>query len=313
MALSDHWTRLQIRAVCRRELLDPSGTWWTDNELNSYIETAQDIIQTEHELVYGTSSTTISTNTVHVSDLASDMLRFDRLFWNNQRLTPRSVYEMDALDRDWRLNTNAGPGVAVILDEDTFQLWPPPDSGVLYMEYPVITTFATDTSTMQLPAWTRYALPEYVSYRAYLKDGPNNNLNKAARYKARFEQAKLDIKSTWASYFPTRQIALRPAGKYEYDILLARRKESDMAVITIPSITLPEHAEEIPSGTVNGSNPTFTLTNSPSPTSSLKVWVDGLLMKQTTHYNISGSTITFVSSFIPTTGQLLFASYRYIA
>jgi hypothetical protein len=159
--------------------MDANSTWWTDDELNSYIETAQDVIQTECELVNGTSSSTISTNTINLTSLATDVLRLDAIYWNNHRLTPRTVFDMDRLDRNWRNTTELGPGVVVVLDEDTLQLWPPTGtSGLVYMEYPIITSFTTDTSTMQLPAWTRYALPEYVCYRAYLRDGPNNTRSK---------------------------------------------------------------------------------------------------------------------------------------
>lgn len=64
---------------------------------------------------------------------------------------------------------------------------------------------------------------------------------------------------------------------------------------------------EIPSGTINGTNLTFTLANTPI-TGSVHIWSDGVLMLPTTHYSISGTTITFVSGYMPFNS--IVASYR---
>ena len=58
---------------------------------------------------------------------------------------------------------------------------------------------------------------------------------------------------------------------------------------------------EVPSGTVNGSNVTFTLAFAPLENDAVTVHLNGLMLKPTTHYSISGSTITFVSA--PAVGQ----------
>lgn len=66
--------------------------------------------------------------------------------------------------------------------------------------------------------------------------------------------------------------------------------------------------QEQPSGTVNGSNVTFTLSAAPISSKAISVFLDGLLCKQTTHYSLSGSTITFVTA--PATGQSVYAIFR---
>jgi hypothetical protein len=63
---------------------------------------------------------------------------------------------------------------------------------------------------------------------------------------------------------------------------------------------------ETPSGTVNSSNVTFTLANTPVA-GTVRVWVSGIKQKLTTHYSVSGSTITFVTA--PTTGSDIDAEY----
>lgn len=71
-------------------------------------------------------------------------------------------------------------------------------------------------------------------------------------------------------------------------------------------------AAETPSGTINGSNATFTLANSPTG-SSLELYKNGQLMiaGASADYTLSTSTITFNSGAIPKTGDALIAFYRY--
>lgn len=68
---------------------------------------------------------------------------------------------------------------------------------------------------------------------------------------------------------------------------------------------------EVPAGLVNGSNTTFTLNYAPSPAASLALYRNGILLKQSVDYTLSGSTITFFAASTPQTGDLLIASYRY--
>lgn len=67
---------------------------------------------------------------------------------------------------------------------------------------------------------------------------------------------------------------------------------------------------EIPSGTVNGSNVTFTLANTPTAGTE-SVYVNGVLQNvgSGNDYTISGATITFQSGAIPQTGDVILVSY----
>lgn len=67
---------------------------------------------------------------------------------------------------------------------------------------------------------------------------------------------------------------------------------------------------EIPSGTVNGTNPTFTLANTPI-TGSVQLYVDGVHMNPggSNDYTISSATITFLTGAIPQTGDIILAAY----
>ena len=64
---------------------------------------------------------------------------------------------------------------------------------------------------------------------------------------------------------------------------------------------------ETPSGTINGSNPTFTLASSPTPAASLELRLNGVVQKSGSDFTLSGSTITMIVA--PGVGDVLIASY----
>ena len=66
---------------------------------------------------------------------------------------------------------------------------------------------------------------------------------------------------------------------------------------------------EIISGTKNGANLTFTTSNVPSPSSSLMLFVNGVLQLQNADYTLSGNTITMV--YAPLETFNLTATYSY--
>jgi hypothetical protein len=67
---------------------------------------------------------------------------------------------------------------------------------------------------------------------------------------------------------------------------------------------------EVPSGTVDGSNATFTLAEAPWPSSSLQLFRNGVLQRSPDDYTLSDNTVTFLAASIPKTGDQIQASYR---
>lgn len=288
--------------------MDPNATFWSDTELNLYLDDWQQEVQNELEFVWGTATITTSEGTFTLSQFADTISRPDHFIWNNVRLVPRSKNELSALYPYWRESDPSSPFVCYEIDSEHFGLWPPPSEvGELGVEYPKILTFPTDYFPMSLPAWTRYSSLNYCTYRAYERYGPNFDLNRALRRKNKFLRQLSRYKSIKASYFPDKYLSLRPGGTYESNILSPRA----FGDVSLPVIVSLRSQAEVPSGTVNGTNATFTLTQSPNPAISLMLFVDGVLMTQTSHYTLSGVTVTFVSDYIPQTGQTIFASYRY--
>lgn len=66
--------------------------------------------------------------------------------------------------------------------------------------------------------------------------------------------------------------------------------------------------QERPTGSVNGSNVTFTLANTPIRAASVKLYLDGLFQFQTEAYTLSGTTITM--SVAPAFGQDVLVVYE---
>jgi hypothetical protein len=87
----------------------------------------------------------------------------------------------------------------------------------------------------------------------------------------------------------------------------------DMSWQTIPGGGLTASnfvTRETPSGTINGSNPTFTLANTPT-TGTEQVYLNGLLLDPGAgnDYTISGGTLTMLTTSIPASGDKLRVTY----
>lgn len=72
----------------------------------------------------------------------------------------------------------------------------------------------------------------------------------------------------------------------------------------------PTFYQEVPSGTINGSNTTFTLAHTPASANSVLLFENGVAQTQggSSDYTISGATITYNTA--PPTGTLLLAQYH---
>lgn len=82
MALSDKPTRTQLRATVRRELLDPSGRFFSDTEINSYLQDWQALVQGSLELVWGTATFTISPSSYQFA-IGTDTFGNSLVTWND--------------------------------------------------------------------------------------------------------------------------------------------------------------------------------------------------------------------------------------
>lgn len=260
MAQSDRYTLAQLRTLCRNELADPSGSalsQWSDSELNGYLVDWQDCLQQDNEFCWGQTTATLTTGTaggaqwnffqwngtafnasgsstslatVTLANVVSNMMRPADVYFLLTasgvagRLVPRDKTDLDVLQRDWRAAPSADvPTVVYQDDPSVLNFWPTPTgSGTVIIEYPLNLTLATDTSTMSVPAWTRYTARHYVAYRAFMRFGAAQNLAKAARYRKLWEQDLQKVAKVWGQYQSDRAEMLRPGGKFAADVLNPR-------------------------------------------------------------------------------------------
>ncbi len=78
--------------------------------------------------------------------------------------------------------------------------------------------------------------------------------------------------------------------------------------VIIPGVSFVD--QQAPTGVINGVNAVFTLAQSPSPTTSLALYRNGLLLTVGVDYTLSGAIITFTPGLVPQSSDTLSCSYR---
>ena len=236
-ALSDKWTQSQLNALVRNELMDTNTRWFPDAEVNAYLDEWEQRLNDWFEFVWTTATTTVAaigtttdsnglvipagTASILLSTFISDALRCDAFYWISstdtgtflgQRLAARTKQDLNVLVRDWRYVLPGSPPLVVYQDDvNDIVLWPAPAVlGTLIAEYPVKSTFAASTSTMQVPAWTKYSASNYCAYRAYLRTGPRQDIKRALTYKNLWQRQLYRYRRMWDNYLPARYPALKP-------------------------------------------------------------------------------------------------------
>jgi hypothetical protein len=68
---------------------------------------------------------------------------------------------------------------------------------------------------------------------------------------------------------------------------------------------------EVPLGAIDGTNTVFTLSNSPAPLQSMKLFRNGVLQKPGVDYDLSVNVVTFTPVSIPVPGDILQVWYRH--
>lgn len=223
--------------MVRRELLDPTGRWWTNDEIDQYTNDWNDTLQTQYEFVWNTATITFTDTTTQfaLTAIATDIMRLDGVWFcsgsfsgtqtdtSTGRLSPRSMADLDTFQRNWR-GTQAATGIDPIIvyqqNAQSVSFWPPPaGSGTVYFEYPIAVTMSTHTSTMCAPAWARYSAMPYVLYRCYARFASTQNLGKAARYRKAWERQLQLIQKFYDAYWPDKAAMLRPGRKWAGNVL----------------------------------------------------------------------------------------------
>jgi hypothetical protein len=196
--------------------------WWTDDELNQYLDTwTQDLarhfgmLSTRSSVVVGSATATITKPV--------GLLSINYVTWDNKRLMPTTRLLMDEQHPNWENElaiTSAVPTQIVQLDNDTCRFYPLPGiTGTVLISGPRDLTMPSDITVCVLPPWMQFSSRLFVAAMAYMRAGPNQDLRKAGRYKARYIRTKKFfrqmIDARFASYGPR----LKPGVAYESAIM----------------------------------------------------------------------------------------------
>lgn len=122
-------------------------------------------------------------------------------------------------------------------------------------------------------------------------------------------------KSAWTQYLltyadTTASLAQIPIGS-SGQVLTSNGAGSAPSFQTVSGGGSTTSYSEVPSGTVNGSNTTFTLSHTPASSSGVIVLLDGINQYNGVDYTVSGNTITFTAA--PATGSSPFAYYNILS
>lgn len=232
------WMLSDCIAAVRREILDPTGQWWTDTEITQYVNDWQSTLENQFEFMWGSATVSSSLSTLTLSSIDPNMLRLDAIYctpgtgtWGTDtctyRLSGRDIIDVDWLQQDWRtVTTNTGlfPTISYQNDIYTVSFYPPPPGVMTFVfEYPVLTTLTASTDFISVPCWTRYSVIQYATYRCYARFGPNQDLPKAGRRKMRWEKCIRKFRKVYDAYVPQRSEMLRPGRRYAGQIVNPRQ------------------------------------------------------------------------------------------
>ena len=296
-----NWSRADLKSLVRRELMDTNTRWWSDDELNLYAQWWLDETQRDNEFIWGTSTIITATNTITLGTFTPPMIRLESVYWlgtytsgfktGGYRLAGRHLYDLEVMNREWREVLPDTPREVIQYDSQTVIIWPP-QTGVngFVFEYPQSLSLTNDTQLIPLPAWTQFTAKYYICSKAFLKPGPTNDLQKALRYRKKFNEAKVDMLEIWNGFQPYRYLKLKPAGHYEADILRPPVAFND------PSTTkhiMDQYQSYVPTPAPDGTNLVFTVPTSLVGTY-VKVYLNGLLQEVSKDFTLSGSNITFI-------------------
>jgi hypothetical protein len=188
-------TRLEIRSLIRKRLGETTASFWSDAELNSWINDACTDVAFRAKCLRGSSyfTTVADTADYTMSALvsAATVLSINEVYYKQngttwQKLEATSRTELDMTDPTWK-STDSGTPQRYWFDreEGTFSLYQKPDStnaGVSYGQLFYTKAHVDingDSESPQLPEYIQNAIVDYVVANGYEQRGWGDKANDA--------------------------------------------------------------------------------------------------------------------------------------
>ena len=288
-------TRLEIYSSVRENLYDSGVTFFSVEDINRSIQDGYNLIAavcgtTDKSTHFPQIATPYYDLSVHIPDFYSIIGIYNKA--TNRWLSFLPVTGLDRLRSDWEL-WNGEPEYYHPVDFKRLCLVPFNSSptNTLYIWYKAKAPILSDTSVPDIPTQNDDIL-EFYSTADLLEQA--REFKKAQIY---WEQYRASL--------PTVTDSIDNLAKYDrifnmcpFDPLF--RYAGDYMETWIDN--------ETPSGTINGANTTFLLSQVPNPTNSLMLTKNGLMLYSGDGYTLNSLTLTM--SVAPTGGDILRAWYR---
>lgn len=186
------------------------------------------------------------------------------------------------------------------IDLDRALIWPfqPAASGVLFLLYKATAPVISDSHVPILPASVGSQLVEYAATADALEQA--REFTKAKKWWSRlykpqgsnkisiYQQAINEIKNLARA---DREMVLEPYRWIFHGGAYGGGIDTDVWI-----------SNEVPAGTIDGSNATFTLSKIPNPASSLMLMRNGQVLFQGIGYSLSGNSVIYANDYIPQPG-----------
>lgn len=201
--------------------------WWPDTELNQYLDDWVDDINYQFQLISTSTTLTIGSATSTITK-PSTMLRIDKAYWNGVQLLPTTVLGMDSQHPGWEAETaqpGAKPWQLVNRSKTISTLYPIPGiAGTVVLTGPTDLSMISDSTVCPLPPWMYFSARQFCAYMCYMRAGPNQDVRKSSRYRAKYELTKKFYRKVLDARFASYGPRLKPAGTYEGAIITGSRR-----------------------------------------------------------------------------------------
>ena len=287
-------TRKQIREIVLQNLDETGVSFYSEDDINQSIQDGYNIFAAFTGAILKTATIAkIGSPYLKVTDTIPDFMYLVGL-WNYETkswLEPTTRKYLDNLRWDWEL-WNGEPFFVCPLDFYRLAMVPALEvpTGNLLMVYRAKANTLSDNITPVIPKEVESILVQYATADSLEQ---SREFNKAKIYRDEWNRQLLIGRST-VKHAQDPDL-FRVLGDHGFNL--------DLNLGAVGT----DITAETPTGTVDGTNYTFTLAYIPMPLSSLSVYIDSVLVS-TDLYTVDGSTIDFATA--PSLGSSITVNYR---
>jgi hypothetical protein len=293
-------TRLNIAQSVRDNLDDAGVTFYTTDDINDAIQDGYNkfaaltgcIVRSTHYPNYAAPYWNLAKSIPNYLSTVG--------IWSfsiNRWLEGRTRRYFDSLRWDWEL-WNGEPQMFCPVDFRRISICPHKvsTSGLVYIRYKAFPSTMSDTTVPVIPNSVQDIL-QYYATADLLEQA--REFKKAQEYWSGWNDfLKLGIASVQNLAQSDTMLVMQP-----YSILPRFGPISGGSDVNFVD-------DEVPGGTIDGTNTAFTLAANPNPSDSLTVFVNGILQVATVDYTLTGNNIVFESGSIPALHSVMRAWYR---